>query len=148
MVILKDFLTNPVIFWDDIVLCHFDTLLKRIKRRTIKNHKMVQFGEFMKTWRLWSKSVTRLTILNWRKTGEKCQKFKLECDILGHFQTLCITSLLILNETFFAIFNQCANATLINLKRQWVWPQRKPMELHKWLSTLWSSWSNTKHELF
>ena len=43
MVILKDFLTNPVIFWDDILRCHFDTLLKRIK-----NNKMFQFSEFMK----------------------------------------------------------------------------------------------------
>ena len=42
-------------------------------RKFIKNAKMVNFGDFLKTWSLWSNSVTRQIIFNWTKIDGKCQ---------------------------------------------------------------------------
>ena len=52
---------------------------------------MVHFGEFLKTWRLQSNSVTRQVILYRTKIGGKCQNWKnANSAFLNDFQTLCV----------------------------------------------------------
>ena len=50
---------------------------------------MVNFGEFLKTWSLSSKSVARYVIFKGQKLVENAKIQKFKCDILGDFQTLC-----------------------------------------------------------
>ena len=61
--------------------------------------KRVLFGEFFKTWRLWSNSVTRQVSFNRTKICEKLPKFK--CDILSNFQTMCSACAL---DSIFKVF--------------------------------------------
>ena len=57
-------------------------------QKIIKNAKMVQIGEFLRTWSLRSNSVTRQVILMGQKlvNNAKIQIFK--CDILSTIQTM------------------------------------------------------------
>ena len=60
-----------------------------VDKRLSKMPKIVNFGEFLKTWSLRSKSVTRQVSFNRTKIGGKCQNSKLQ------------------NATFWVIFKQC-----------------------------------------
>ena len=61
----------------------------RVDKSSLKMPKMVHFGEFLKTWRLWSNSVTRHVTFNRTKIGGKCQNTKTW------------------NATFLVIFKHC-----------------------------------------
>ena len=52
--------------------------------------KMVNFGDFLKTWNFWSKSVTRLVNFERTKIGGKYQNCKILMRHFGDFQTLCL----------------------------------------------------------
>ena len=52
--------------------------------------KIVNFGEFLKTWILRSNSVTRQVIFNRTKNGEKCQNWKSQ---MRHFEQISNTVL-------------------------------------------------------
>ena len=56
--------------------------------------KIVNFGDFLKTIILESKSVTRLVTFNRTKLVENAKiKKKTKCDILSNFQTSCLSSM-------------------------------------------------------
>ena len=54
------------------------TFTFRVDKSSSKMPKMARFGEFLKTWSLWSNSVTRHVNFNWTKIGEKCQNSNLQ----------------------------------------------------------------------
>ena len=77
-----------------------------------KCQKLVNFGEFFKTWSLRSNSGTRQITFIVQKIVENA---KIKCNILSHFQTIChILSLFkncggSWNATFWVNFKQCAS---------------------------------------
>ena len=56
-----------------------------VDKSWLKMPKMVNFGEFLKTWSLRSNSVTRQVNFNRTKNGGKCQNSKLEMRHFGWF---------------------------------------------------------------
>ena len=80
--------------WKSSNKSHFTLRAKRttftfwVDKNWLKKQKMVNFGEFLKTWNLWSNSATRQVTFNSAKIKLK----KSKCDFLSHFQTLCKSS--------------------------------------------------------
>ena len=74
--------------------------------------KMLQFGEFLKTWSLRSNSVTRHVSFNRTKTGGKCQNS---------------------NATFWVIFKHCAQGPFfyfhIKIRFRFPWVSNKHFEV-------------------
>ena len=59
-----------------------------VDKSSVNRSKMVNFGEFLKTWSLRSNSVTRQVNFNRTKIGGKCQNSKIQMRHLGNFQTM------------------------------------------------------------
>ena len=63
----------------------------RLQIEWTKVNSKCQKWYILKTWSLWSNSVTCHVTFNWINIGGKCQnKKKSICDILSNFQTLCL----------------------------------------------------------
>ena len=75
-----------------------------VDKSSLKMPKIVDFGEFLKTWSLLSKSVTRHFNFNRTNIGGKCQNTKIE---MRHFNSF-LNNVICLNETFSTMLNHCA----------------------------------------
>ena len=63
-----------------------------VDKSSLKMPKMVNFGDFLRTWSLQSNSVTRQVTFKRTKIGRKCQNWKIK------------------NATFYGIFKHCVSA--------------------------------------
>ena len=92
---------------------------------------MVHFGEFLKTWRLRSNSVTRQVSFNRSKIGGKCQNWKIQ---MRHFGRLLAT---VLKQ---ALMNICFMKQKKKTRKKWFLtkdgPKNLQIEMHCVLSFL------------
>ena len=74
-----------------------------VAKSSLKMPKMVNFGEFLKTWIFRSNRITRQVIFNWKEIGGKCYNWKIK------------------NATFLVIFKHCALSSSLWKKYLQVW---------------------------
>ena len=71
-----------------------------VGKSCLKMPKMVNFGDFLKTWSLWSNSVTRQITFNWTKIDGKCQNSNIQMRHLGWFSNIVHPADLFENQIF------------------------------------------------